>query len=133
MIPALVAVSPDGRWMAYVSDENGQWDVYVTSFPDGERRWRISTSGGHQPRWNPRGGELFFLSPDRRMMSVRTPRDSETFRWEAPQELFQTAIVDLGPHRGTWGYAITPDGDRFIIVTRQDQSTSPAVAVLNWR
>ena len=67
------------------------------------------------------------------MMSARTQSDSDTFQWDAPQALFQTAIVDLGPHRGCWGYAITPDGERFIILTRQVQSESPAVAALNWR
>jgi serine/threonine protein kinase len=127
------SISPDGRWMSYSSDETGQYDVYVASFPDGERRWRISTAGGHQPRWNPQGGELFFLSPDRKMMSVRVLGGSSVFQWEAARPLFQTDIADLGPHRGSWTYAVAPDGDRLLILTRQPQGTSPAVAILNWR
>jgi len=127
------SISPDGRWLAYASDESGQWDVYVASFPDGDRRWRISTASGHQPRWNPQGGELFFLSSDRRLMSVRVLGGSNVFRWEAPRPLFQTDVADLGPHRGSWTYAVAPDGDRFLILTRQSQGTSPAVAILNWR
>jgi Tol biopolymer transport system component/tRNA A-37 threonylcarbamoyl transferase component Bud32 len=127
------SISPDGRWMSYSSDETGQFDIYVASFPDGERRWRISTAGGHQPRWNPQGGELFFLSSDRKMMSVRVLGGSSVFRWEAPRPLFQTDVADLGPHRGSWTYAVAPDGDRLLILTRQPQGTSPAVAILNWR
>ena len=127
------SISPDGRWMSYSSDETGQFDIYVASFPDGERRWRISTAGGHQPRWNPQGGELFFLSSDRKMMSVRVLGGSSVFRWEAPRPLFQTDVSDLGPHRGSWTYAVAPDGDRLLILTRQPQSTSPAVTILNWR
>jgi len=126
-------ISPDGRWLSYSSDETGQFDVYVASFPDGGRRWRISTTGGHQPRWNPQGGELYFLSSDRTLMSVRVLGGSNAFRWEAPRALFQTDVADLGPHRGAWTYAVAQDGDRFLILTRQPQGTSPAVAVLNWR
>ena len=126
-------ISPDGRWLSYSSEETGQFDVYVASFPDGERRWRISTAGGHQPRWNPQGGELFYLSSDRKMMSVRVLGGSSVFQWEAPRPLFQTDVADLGPHRGNWTYAVAPDGDRLLILTRQPQSTSPAVAILNWR
>jgi serine/threonine protein kinase len=127
------SISPDGRWLAYSSDESGQWEVYVASFPDGVRRWRISTAGGHQPRWNPRGGELHFLSFDRRLMSVRVLDGSSVFQWDAPRPLFQTDVVHLGPRRGAWTYAVAPDGDRFLILTRQPQGTSPAVAILNWR
>jgi serine/threonine protein kinase/Tol biopolymer transport system component len=127
------SVSPDGRWLSYASDEAGQWEVYVSTFPDAEQRWRISTAGGHQPRWNPRGGELFYLAPDRRMMAVSLRGTSGTLRWDAPRPLFQTAIVDLGPYRGSWSYAVSPDGERFLILTRRPQDSSPAVAILNWR
>ena len=130
---AFGSISPDGRWISYLSSESGQYDVYVASFPDGERRWRISTGGGYQPRWNPQGGELFFLSSDRKMMSVRVLGGADVFRWEAAQELFQTDIVDLGPHRGAWTYAVAQDGERLLILTRQGQGASPAVGVLSWR
>jgi len=126
-------ISPDGRWLAYASNATGEWEVYVETFPEAGGRWRISGEGGHQPRWNPRGAELFYISPDRRMMSVRIRANSGTFRWDAPQPLFQTDIVDLGPFRGSWGYAVAPEGDRFLILTRRPQGPSPAVAILNWR
>ena len=66
-------------------------------------------------------------------MSVPARGESAEFQWDAPQPLFQTAIVDLGPYRGTWTFAVAPDGERFLILTRKPQSASPAVAILNWR
>jgi hypothetical protein len=67
------------------------------------------------------------------MMSVRLRAAADGLQWDAPRALFQTDIVDLGPHRGSWGYAVAPDGDRFLILTRRPQGASPAVAILNWR
>jgi dipeptidyl aminopeptidase/acylaminoacyl peptidase len=125
-------ISPDGRRLAYASDETGQWEVYVATFPRAGERWRVSASGGHQPRWNPDGSELFYIAPDRRMMSLRV-RSGSGFQWDAPRPLFQTEIVDLGPFRGCWGYAVAPDGQRFLILTRRPQGPSPAVAVVNWK
>jgi eukaryotic-like serine/threonine-protein kinase len=126
-------ISPDGRWLAYTSDESGHWNVYVQGFPEANGRWRITTDGGHQPRWNPRGGELFYLAPDRQMMSVGVRAGASAFQWDTPRTLFQTDIVDLGPYRGTWGYAVAPDGNRFLILTRRPQGPGPAVVIVNWR
>ncbi|HEY6509848.1 MAG TPA: hypothetical protein VIY56_17620, partial [Vicinamibacterales bacterium] len=125
-------VSPDGRWIAYSSDSTGQWEIYVETFPKTGERWRISNEGGHQPRWHPKGGELFYLAPDRRLMSARVGASARAFQWDAPRALFQTAVVDLGPYRGSHSYDVAPDGERFLILTRRPQGTSPAVAVLNW-
>jgi len=126
-------ISPDGRWLAYESNENGQWNVYVQTFPEPTGRWPITTDGGHQPRWNPRGGELFYLAPDRRLVSVPVRAAGSEFRWDTPRTLFKTDIVDLGPYRGAWGYAVAPDGNRFLITTRRPQGPSPAVAIVNWK
>jgi eukaryotic-like serine/threonine-protein kinase len=126
-------ISPDRRWLAYASNESGHWDVYVQGFPEASGRWRITTDGGHQPRWNPRGGELFYLAPDRQMMSVGVRAAASAFQWDTPRPLFQTDIVDLGPYRGSWGYAVAPDGNRFLILTRKPQGPGPAVVIVNWR
>jgi len=126
-------LSPDGRWLAYASDATGQWEVYVQTFPEATGRWRVSAKGGHQPRWNPDGKELFYIAPDRQMMSVPVRTSASGFQWDAPRPLFQTAIVDLGPFRGAWGYAVAPDGQRFLIITRRPQGPSPAVAIVNWK
>ena len=125
-------ISPDGHWLAYSSDATGQWEVYVESFPVTGERWRVSTAGGHQPRWHPKGSD-FYLAPDRRMMSVPVRKGSTGFQWDAPRALFQTAVIDLGPYRGSWKYAVAPDGERFLILTRRPQAASPAALILNWR
>lgn len=62
--------SPDTRWVAYASNENGRWEIYVTSFPDARGKWQISNSGGTQPRWRGDGKELFSLSSDGQLMAV---------------------------------------------------------------
>jgi Tol biopolymer transport system component len=125
-------ISPDGRHLAYASDESGQWEVYVARLPKADERWRVSARGGHQPRWSHDGHELFYVAPDRQMMSVRVRDAPRGLEWDAPRALFQTAIVDLGPFRGCWGYAVAPDG-RFLILTRRPQGARPALAVVNWR
>jgi hypothetical protein len=127
------AVSPDGRRLAYASDETGEWEVYVATFPEAGERWRVSAAGGHQPRWHPEGSELFYIAPDRRLMSARVRAGRSGFQWDAPRPLFQTAIVDLGPFRGCSGFAVAPDGERFLILTRRPQGPSPAVAIVGWK
>ena len=80
--------SPDGRWLAYSSDETGRREIYVTSFPKPGARWPVSTSGGTQPRWRRDGTELFYLAPDRTVTSVRVGTGS-TFEAGAATPLFQ--------------------------------------------
>jgi hypothetical protein len=125
-------LSPDGRRLAYASDESGEWEVYVATFPKTDERWRVSARGGHQPRWSADGSELFYVAPDRQMMAVRLRSAPKGLEWDAPRALFQTAIVDLGPYRGCWGYAVAKDG-RFLILTRRPQGPRPAIAVVNWK
>jgi hypothetical protein len=69
--------SPDGKWVAYASNESGRWQVYVTSFPDGRGKWQVSTDGGEQPRWRGDGKEIFFLSSDAKLMAVSVDTKNE--------------------------------------------------------
>jgi WD40-like Beta Propeller Repeat len=80
--------SPDGKWVAYSSNESGKWEIYVTSFPEGRGKWQISNGGGEQPRWRGDGGELFYLSSDGKMMAVRVT-EGANFDAGAPVALFQ--------------------------------------------
>jgi hypothetical protein len=105
-------VSPDGRWIAYTSDETGNPEVYVQSFPTPGGKWQISTSGGADPRWRRDGRELFFISSDRKLMAVEVKSDS-VFQAGLPRELFATGVsglVDVRTH-----YAVTTDGRRFLV------------------
>jgi Tol biopolymer transport system component len=85
--------SPDGRWIAYVSDEDQRSQVYVRSFPDGSDRTQISASGGSQPQWRRDGRELFYIDPDNAIMAVAVQASGERLTASAPHPLF-TAPVD---------------------------------------
>jgi dipeptidyl aminopeptidase/acylaminoacyl peptidase len=121
--------SPDGRWMAYVSDESGGPQIYVQSFPMQTGKWQISTDSGTQPRWRRDGKELFYLAPDRKLMAV-TAKSGNTFETEAPRALFQTAL-DVTDQRQT--YAVAADGQRFLLNTPVETTSPPMTIVLNWQ
>jgi Tol biopolymer transport system component len=132
----LAQFSPDGARLAYVSDESGTNEVYVDAFPTPGVREQVSMGGGSQPRWRADGRELFYISNDRRLMSVMVNRRNG-FEPAAPAPLFKTNIVDhLGAeHNGyVWNYDVSRDGQRFLISVFDDgQARQPATTViLNW-
>jgi eukaryotic-like serine/threonine-protein kinase len=115
-------LSPDGRWMAYVSSG----EIYVTSFPDAAGPWRISTKGGSQPRWGRNGMELYYLAPtDRKVMAVKVTT-TPTFTHGPPVSLFDT-VAD--------NYAVTRDGRRFLLAipTGEKHVSPPMTVVINWQ
>ena len=124
-------VSPDGRWIAYVSDESQQREVYVRSFPSGAVKSRISTAGGTQPQWRRDGRELFYIAPDNTIMAVEMRATADRLDASRPDGLF-TANVDQNKSIRNQ-YAISPDGQRFLVLSLADRNASPIVAVLNWR
>jgi eukaryotic-like serine/threonine-protein kinase len=121
--------SYDGKWLAYDSDESGTWQIYVISFPAADQKRQISINGGAQPRWRGDGKELYYLSLDGKMMAVGM---TLTNKIDAgiPRELFETNInVDATRDQ----YAVTADGQRFLILKPVSGATSPPItAVLNW-
>ena len=122
--------SPDGRWIAYVSDESGKREVYVRSFPDSGGQWQISNGGGSQPRWRRDGKELFYLSPDRKLMAVEVNGSSGTFEAGIPKPLFD---VRIGNAAGVSDYEVAGDGQRFLVNTLFEQNERPPVTVvMNW-
>jgi Tol biopolymer transport system component len=123
------AFSPDGRWMAYHSNESGQPQVYVQSFPSGGSKSRISTSGGTEPNWRGDGKELFFLAPDGTMMSARIDTAKE-FTATVPQPLFQTGITATQNNNP---YVVTRDGQRFLVPVVDQSAAAQMTVVLNWR
>jgi len=120
--------SPDGRWMAYVSDESGRQQVYVQSFPTLGGQRQISTEGGTQPRWRRDGKELFYLAPDRKLMAV-TVKPGATFDADVPRALFQT---ELPVYALRQSYAVSADGQRFLLNTSPEGGSPPLTVVLNW-
>ena len=126
--------SPDGRWVAFTSNESGLSEIYVVPFPPspGGGKWMVSRGGGVQPRWNRNGKELFYISPDSEMMSV--PVETEpVFTAGSPHALFQSELVDTGIRTGPISWDVMPDGNRFVIISPNSSDTSSLTVALNWR
>ena len=123
-------LSPDGRYLAYVSDESGREEIYVQTYPDRSQKWQISARGGDDPHWGNGGRELFYLSPEQQMMS--TPLTlSPAFDPGTPVVLFQTKILGPGQQRGH--YTVTRDGSTFILFRPLAERTLPTTTVvLHW-
>jgi len=124
--------SPDGKWVAYDSNESGRWEVFVTSFPDAKGKWQISTGGGRQPRWRGDGKELFYLAPDAKVMAVPVT-SGVNFQAGAPVALFQANPRELLATSEIAVYDVSKDGQRFLINTQVNTDAGrPMSVVLNW-
>jgi eukaryotic-like serine/threonine-protein kinase len=124
--------SPDGKWVAYASNETGKWEVYVTSFPDARGKWQVSVGGGEQPRWRGDGKELFYLSSDSRVIAVPV-KTGPNFDNGKPIELFQITLRLPVSTNDQFVYAVTRDGQRFLILAQVKQGESqPMSVILNW-
>jgi serine/threonine protein kinase len=123
--------SPDSKWIAYTSDESGAFEVYVQPFPLTGDRWRISEAGGMQPRWRADGRELFFVSADRKLMSVSLDM-REGFKAAAATPLFDINVPSVAPAYAN-DYSVSPDGMRFLVNKRlAGMSVPPIRVILNW-
>jgi Tol biopolymer transport system component len=120
--------SPDTRWVAYQSDESGRWEVYVQSFPETHQKVPISTAGGRNPEWGPDGRELFYVSPDNKLMAVAMKLGPGSVEPSLPLELFALPrdTVGLSP------YEVTADGQRFLVQVTTDK-IEPLTVIVNWR
>jgi Tol biopolymer transport system component len=124
--------SPDGRWIAYVSDESGTPEVYVQSFPPSGGKWKVSTNGGFTPRWRRDGKELLYLAPDRKIMSLEVRTGGTTFGYGPAKALFE-APVEAANTTATNRYDVSADGQRFLINAPVENTTSaPITVVVNW-
>jgi eukaryotic-like serine/threonine-protein kinase len=122
------AISPDGRWVAYVSNESGRNEVYVTSFPIAGGKWQVSIVGGNWPRWRRDGREIFYLSPDSRLMSASVDGRASAFEVGMVQPLFDTRARTTRRYM----YDVSPDGQRFLINTDAETALQPVTLVVNW-
>ena len=121
--------SPDGRWVAYASNESGRNEVYVTPFPGPGSTRQVSSAGGLWPRWNRDGREIFFLAPDGMLMAAAVTVRGATIEADVARPLF-----DARPRRVRWPYAVSPDGQSFLVNTLVDQTTamSASYSVAQW-
>jgi Tol biopolymer transport system component/predicted Ser/Thr protein kinase len=121
--------SPDTRWVAYQSDESGRYEVYIQSFPEKRGAVQVSESGGQYPQWGPGGHELFYVSPNGKLLSVNLTPGSNSVKPSAPRELFVLPTVDIG-----WSpYDVTADGQRFLVrATPEKGAALPLTVIVNW-
>jgi len=123
--------SPNGRWIAYDSNESGKREVYVQPFPASAGKWQISTNGGSDPIWRPDGKELFYLATDGKIMAELVKADA-TFEAGVPKALFQTMFIGF-VRGGFEHYRVTADGQRFLVNMPSAGGTPPPITVvLNW-
>jgi eukaryotic-like serine/threonine-protein kinase len=126
---AVPAISQDGKWLAYMSNDTGQFEVYIRPFPGGEGKWQVSTAGGFIPRWRGDGKELFFLASEREMLAVDVRGNGTSVELGTPHKLFlaNTVASSEGP------YAVSADGQRFLINgTTAETGSEPLTLVTNW-
>jgi len=123
--------SPDGKWLAFTSDESKRQEIYVQAFPNAGEKFLISTAGGSQPRWRSDGNELFYVAPDRKLMAV--PVSTGTgFTRRAPVPLFTLPSAPRGSQY-SFGYAVAGNPPRFLLRTAVDSvKSSPIEVSLNW-
>jgi len=120
--------SQDGRWLAYVSDETGRFEVYVTDLPDLKRKWQVSTGGGQEPVWSKTGPELFFREGNRMMSAVLSSGTAQPSR---PVTLFEGTYALCCP--GLAQYDVVPDSRQFLMIKDSDQESFTELRVVkNW-
>jgi Tol biopolymer transport system component len=133
--------SPDGRWVAYTSDQSGRIEVHVRPFNptlaasesagDRGREWQVSINGGTHPTWSPNGREIYFLDPAGEMMAVPIAITDSAVAPGTPVRLFATTIFGGGLEQLQRQYDVAPDG-RFLINTMLDTATAPITLLMNW-
>jgi len=130
-------ISRDGKWIVYTSNETSPNEIYVQSFPAGAGKWQVSTNGGVFPRWRADGRELFYMTvaTGGKMIAVEVQSNSSTFEARSPRELFDSSYVNL-PHAAPYQtYAVSADGQRFLIPVPSSVGSDtafPIAVIENW-
>jgi Tol biopolymer transport system component len=119
------AFSPDGRWLAYRSDESGSFEVYVRPFPGPGGKWQVSTGGGLYPKWSRNGKELFYRTQDSKIMVVTYTASSDSFHADKPQLWSPGQFTDRG--LGLYNFDLHPDGKRFAVLKAPVTEQVPTV------
>lgn len=124
-------LSPDGRWIAYVSQESGRMEVFVQNFPPAGGKWQISNSGGTEPSWRRDGKELYFLNGTK-LEAVDVKAAGSSFEAGIPKDLLDVPVVGETTRHNR--YVATADGQRFLFVTSpKTLDTTPFIVVENWQ
>jgi Tol biopolymer transport system component len=122
--------SPNGKWLAYMSDETGRPEVYVMAFPEGGRKYPVSNRGGGYPRWRRDGKELFYRGLDGKLMAAQVTTTAEGLRFSSPTPLFQ-----LVESQGAFAYPydISTDGQRILALAPGEATSAPLTVLTGWQ
>jgi eukaryotic-like serine/threonine-protein kinase len=121
--------SPDGKWIVYSSDESGRSEIYVQQFPDSTGKWIVSRGGGSTAAWSADGRQIYYISPERKMMSVPVSLGA-SFDAGPPVILFDARLREVG---GAAQYAVTRDGSKFLLNrVVGEEGTRPMTLVQSW-
>jgi Tol biopolymer transport system component len=131
-------LSPDGKWLAYYSDESGKGQVYIRPFPSGSQVWKVSNDGGREPRWRSDGKELFFTSPPVTaraiLMAVAIDADGRGgLRIGPPQKLFEVRAYVIVPQNNAFLYSPHPDRQRFLVNELVETGDPTVNVITNWQ
>ena len=122
--------SPDGRWVAYTSNESTRTEIYVAPFPGPGGKRQVSTAGGTLPRWRRDGTEIFYLTPDNKLMAAEVNGKGTSFEVGVVKPLFDARATTA---TARYSYDVSADGQRFLINTFPEQAASePITVVVNW-
>jgi Tol biopolymer transport system component len=132
-------ISPNGKWIAYASDETGRREIFVRPFPTGDGKWQVSTDGGYYPRWRQDGKELFYMGSATlgKIISVKVSPAGATFEYGDATELFDSGFLNFAHPSPYHTFAVSGDGQRFLIprpesIGTSDSAPAPITVVLNW-
>lgn len=120
-------ISPDGRLVAYISDESGQNELYITTFPEGKGKWKVSSGGASYPRWSGNGKEVFFNNLNDDFFSCPLTFRGSEIEVGTPQRLFHASMPGIGVP-----YDVSADGQRFLVNLAEEESAAPLFLVVNW-
>jgi Tol biopolymer transport system component len=129
------SISPDGKWVAYASNESGKFELYITSFPVPASKLQVSTAGGQSPRWRHDGKQLFFVSDDRHIMSVDVGARGNSLILGVPHALAAPTVNAPSSGLSSFGpIEVSPDGKRLLVSMTKNASDAaePATLVINW-
>jgi eukaryotic-like serine/threonine-protein kinase len=122
--------SPDGRWLAYQSNESGKTEIYITPFPQAGGKWQVSQGGGLTPSWRADGQELYFATPDGRLMQASVAAKGPAVEVGSPREFSKLQMAS--PNPGAWSYAMTPKSDRALVLQAEKGAAVPLTLVTHW-
>jgi eukaryotic-like serine/threonine-protein kinase len=123
-------ISPDGKWLAYATDDSGGWNIFVTTFPGAAGKWQVSVGGGTEPRWREDGKEIFYLDTNGMLMAVPVGASGPTFSSGTAQPLFRVRTRAPISNTDVFSYDVSKDGLRFIVNRYVKPSSVPPLDIL---